>query len=222
MTVLTPPLLPQLTVLHLFPIFSLLKSTTGAPRPRSSDTSPSHHGRAVAAILLESLFDAATSSAAHQPRYHNFSSHHRTPHLQPHRHLRPTHSRTSHTPRPPLQPLCDSTVHTAIAAHTPTPDTHLPAGVSTSAAATPAHGRTCHSTTIDLPTQPTATTHHTWHHSACPTTPTHPISHTTCSGLLEPNRATLGLQHPARPPTTSYDSTHPVVSQSRSGRPPHL
>ena len=172
-------------------MFSLLKSTTGAPRPRSSDTSPSHHGRAVAAILLESVFDAATSSAAHQPRYHNFSSHHRTPRLQPHRHLRPTHSRTSYTSRPPLQPICDSTVHTAIAAYTPTPGTHLTAGVSTSATATPANGRTRYSTTIDFPTQPTATTHHTWQHSACPTAPTHPIPHTTCSRLLEPNRATL-------------------------------
>ena len=203
-------------------MFSLLKSTTGAPRPRSSDTSPSHHGRAVAAILLESVFDAATSSAAHQPRYHNFSSHHRTSRLQPHRHLRPTHSRTSYTSRPPLQPICDSTVHTAIAAYTPTPGIHPTAGVSTSATATPANGRTRYSTTIDFPTQPTATTHHTWQHSACPTAPTHPISHTTCSRLLEPNRATLGLQHPARPPTTSYNSTHPVVSKSRSGRPPHL
>ena len=187
MTVLTPLLLPLLTSPTGSRLFSLLKSTTGAPRPRSSDTSPSHHGRAVAAILLESLFDAATSSAAHQPRYHNFSSHHRTPHLQPHRHLRPTHSRTSYTPRPPLQPLCDSTVHTAIAAYTPTPGIHLTAGVSTSATATPANGRTRHSTTIDFPTPPTATTHHTWQHSASATTPTHPIPHTACARLLEPN-----------------------------------
>ena len=152
-------------------MFSLLKSTTGAPRPRSSDTSPSHHGRAVAAILLESLFDAATSSAAYQPGYHNFSSHHHTPRLQPHRHLWPTHPRTSYTPRPPLQPVCDSTVHTAIAAYTPTTGIHLTAGVSTSATATPAYGRTRHSTTIDVPTQPTATTHRTWQHSPTPPVP---------------------------------------------------
>ena len=68
--------------------------------------------------------------------------------------------------------------------HTPPPQapTSQPtAGVSTSATATPAYGRTCHSTTIDIRTQPTATTHHTRQHSACPTTSTHPIPHTTCS-----------------------------------------
>ena len=203
-------------------MFSLLKPTTGTPCPRSSDTSPSHHGRAVAAILLESLFDAATSSAAYQPGYHNFSSHHHTPRLQPYRHLWSTHPRTSHTPRPSLQPICDSTVHTAIAAYTPTTGIHLAAGFSTSATATPAYCRTRHTTTIDFPTQPTATTHHTWQHRACPTTPTHPIPHTTYSRLVEPNRATLGLQHAARPPTTSYNPTHPVVSKSRRGRTPHL
>ena len=183
MTVSAPPLLSQITVLHRFHIFSLLKSTTGDPLPRSSDPSLSHHGPAVAAILLESLFDAATSSAAQQPRYHNFSSYHCPPHIQPHRHLRPTHSRTSHTPRPPLQPLCDSTVHTAIAANTPIPSIQLPARFSTSAAATPAHGRACHSTTIDLQTQPPATTYNTWHHNARPTAaaPPHPITHTTGS-----------------------------------------
>ena len=203
-------------------MFSLLKSTTGAPRPQSSRTSPSHHGRAVAAILLESLFDAATSSAAYQPRYHNFSSHHHTPRLQPHRHLWPTHPRPSYTPRPPLQPVCDSTVHTAIAAYTPTTRIHPTARVSTSATATPAHGRTSHPTTFDVPSQPTAATHRTWHHSPCPTTQTHPIPYTTCSRLLEPNRATLGFQHPPRASTTSYNPTHPVVSQSGRGRTPHL
>ena len=190
--------------------------------PRSSDTLPSHHGRAVAAILLELLFDAATSSAAYQPGYHNFPSHHHSPHLQPHWHLWPTHPRTPYTPRPPLQPVCDSTVHTAIAAYTTTTGTNLTAGVSTSATATPAYGGTCHSTTIDIPTQPAATTHRPRQHSACPTTTTHPIPHSTCSRLLEPNGATLGLQHSARPPTTSYNPTHPVVSQSRRGRTPNL
>ena len=203
-------------------MFSLLKSTTGVPRPRSSRTSPSHHGRPVAAILLESLFDAATPSAAYQPGYHTFSSYHHTPHLQPHGQLRPPHPRPSHAPRPPLQPVCDSTVHTAIAAHTPTNDIHPAAGVPTPTTATPTHGRTCHPTTFDFPPQSTATTYRTWHHGTCPTTPTHPIPYTTCSRLMEPNRATLGFQHPPRPSTTSYNPTHPVVSQSGRGRTPHL
>ena len=152
MTAFALPFLSHIAILHRLHISSLLKSTTGDPLPRSSDPSLRHHGPAVAAILLESLFDAATPSAAQQPRYHNFSSYHRPPHIQSHRHLRPTHSRTSHTPRPPLQPLCDSTVHTAIAANNPIPGIQLPTRFSTSTAATPAHGRACHSTAIDLQT----------------------------------------------------------------------
>ena len=106
--------------------------------------------------------------------------------------------------------------------HTPSPHASTPQPVSTSATTTPAHGRTSHPTTFDVPSQPTATTHRTWHHSTCPTTPTHPIPYTTCSRLLEPNRATLGFQHPPRASTTSYNPTHPVVSQSGRGRTPHL
>ena len=109
----------------------------------------------MATILLESLLaSTAASSAACQPRHNGFTSHCNSPHIQPYRHLWPTHSRTPHASSPPLSSIHDITLHTATAAHTATTGTTITAGVPTSTATTTPHSRPSHSTTIDLQAQP--------------------------------------------------------------------
>ena len=172
----------------------------------------------MATILLESLLaSTAASSAACQPRHNGFTSHCNSPHLQPYRHLWPTHSRTPHASGPPLSSIHDFTLHTTTAAHTATTGTAVTAGVPTSTPTTTPHSRPSHST-IDLQAQPTTTASCPRRHGTCSTATSHPIPHSTRPRLLEPNRPPLGLQHLARPPTIPYNPTHTVVSTSRSGR----
>ena len=122
--------------------------------------------------------------------------HSRSPHLQPYRHLRPTHSRTAHASGPPPKSIRDFTLHTTTAAHTATTGTAISAGVPTTTPATTPYSRPSHSTTIDLQAQPTTTTTCPRRHGACSTATSHPIPHPTSPRLLEPHRPPLGFQHP--------------------------
>ena len=99
---------------------------------------PLHHGRTVAAILLEPLpHAAATTSAADLHRRRHHKPFHQPPVIQSYRHLWSSHPRSSHSPHAP-----HTTLHTIAAAQSIPADSTFAARVSTTTTttATPHHG----------------------------------------------------------------------------------
>ena len=174
----------------------------------------------MATVLLEPLFASTAAPAAESNRHRyqpDSADAQPSQPIQPHRHLRATHTCSSNPPDTPHSPL-----HASTASHT-TPCSAFTTGVPITATSPFTYGsrHSGHSTWHILQAQPASC--HRDPSRVCTTTATsRPISKTTYPGLLAPNRPTLGCQHFTQPPTLQNHPTHTVVQKGRSGRPTHI
>ena len=160
---------------------------------------PLHHGRTVAAILLEPLpHAAATTSAADLHRRRHHKPFHQPPVIQSYRHLWSSHPRSSHSPHAP-----HTTLHTIAAAQSIPADSTFAARVSTTTTpATPHHGAS-HPARPIFQTQPAATEPRWPHFSTSTTTPC-PISQTHHSRVT-----TIGIPTPSTDTSSTEQSNLP-------------
>ena len=132
---------------------NILACSSNRSRSQSLEFQPPlHHGRTVAAVLLEPLpHAAATTSAADLHRCRHHKPFHQPPFIQPYWHLWSPHPRSSHSPHAP-----HTTLHTIAAAQSIPADSTFTARISATATpATPHHGAS-HPARPIFQTQPTA------------------------------------------------------------------